>query len=205
MARQKSKHSLTRRNVLIITLLFTVALTGLNASSVLAGENLPVKNEIINLMLCYGAGTDAIGDSTRADPLGDGKDIYAECFSDDAVFRAWFPGTDFSDPTQAVTIGPGGGKTGPEAWAEFVFSVFDGTYTFTQHSLSNFMVEVSGKTGSLSAYLNAAHVVQDAGVVTSVEVAHGTYTLQVEKIRGTWLVRQLDLTLINFTPFYSAP
>lgn len=170
-----------------------------------ASDSLPTKDEIINLMLCYGAGTDAIGDSTRADPLGDGAAIYADCFTDDAVFRAWFPGTDFSDPGQAVTIGPADGMTGPDAWAAFVFSVFDGSYTFTQHSLSNFMVEVDGDSGTLRAYLNAAHVTQEAGIVTQVAVAHGTYTLQVRKVRGAWKVTQLDLTLINFTPFYSTP
>jgi hypothetical protein len=175
---------------------------GMNSRLAVAGNSLPSNDEIINLMLCYGTGTDAIGDSTRADPLGDGVAIYADCFTDDAVFRAWFPGTDFDDPGQAVTIGPGGGMTGPENWAGFVFSVFDGTYTFTQHSLSNFIVDVKGDTGTLTAYLNAAHVTQELGAVTAVAVAHGTYTLQVEKIDGDWRVNQLDLKLINFTPFF---
>jgi hypothetical protein len=92
--------------------------------------------------------------------------------------------------------------TGPENWAAFVFGVFDGTYTFTQHSLSNFIVNVDGSTGTLTAYLNAAHVTQEAGAVTAVAVAHGTYTLQVEKIDGAWRVNQLDIKLINFTPFF---
>jgi hypothetical protein len=179
-----------------------VVFLGMNSNMLFAGNSLPSNDEIINLMLCYGTGTDAIGDSTRADPLGDGVAIYADCFTDDAVFRAWFPGTDFNDPGQAVTIGPGDGMTGPENWAGFVFGVFDGTYTFTQHSLSNFIVNVNGSTGTLTAYLNAAHVTQEAGAVTAVAVAHGTYTLQVEKIDGAWRVNQLDLKLINFTPFF---
>lgn len=176
----------------------------MNPSMVLAGNSLPAKDRIIDLMLCYGTGTDAIGDSSRADPLGDGLAIYADCFTDDAVFRAWFPGTDFSDPGQAVTVGPTPGMTGPEAWAAFVFSVFDGVYTFTQHSLSNFIVDVSGDSGTLKAYLNAAHVTQEEGSVAQVAVAHGTYTLQVEKVAGDWKVTRLDLALINFTPFFSA-
>lgn len=185
----------------LICLSFTVFL-GSIPQAVLAGNNLPAKDAIIDLMLCYGTGTDAIGDSTRADPVGDGVAIYENCFTDDAVFRAWFPGTDFNDPTQAVTVGPGAGLTGPEAWAGFVFSVFDGTYTFTQHALSNFIVNVTGKNGTLTAYLNAAHVTQLEGAVTQVAVAHGTYTLQVEKINGAWQVSQLELKLINFTPFF---
>lgn len=181
-----------------------VCFSGLQPDFALASNSLPTKEEIVDLMLCYATGTDAIGDSTRTDPLGDGAAIYAGCFTDDAIFRAWFPGTDFSDPGQAVTVGPSGGMTGPEAWAAFVFGVFDGTYTFTQHALSNFIVDVAGNSGTLQAYLNATHVIQQDGVVTQVDVAHGTYTLQVRKIEGAWKVSRLDLTLINFTPFYGA-
>lgn len=182
-----------------------VAVLGIHSTAAMAGENLPVKDEIINLMLCYGAGTDAIGDSTRSDPQGDGAAIYAGCFADDAVFRAWFPGTDFSNPGEALIIGPTADRTGPEVWAEFVFGVFNGAYTFTQHMLSNFIVSTDGNTGQLSAYLNASHVTQDAGIVTLVAVANGTYTLQVEKVDNKWLVSQLDLKLISFVPQYSAP
>jgi len=196
MAGQHSRQIISRRFFVALMSLTLAVFFGLGSSLVLAGENLPTKNEIINLMLCYGTGTDAIGDSTRADPQGDGAAVYADCFTDDAVFRAWFPGTDFSDPAQAVTV------NGPDAWAAFVFGVFNGTYTFTQHSLSNFIVDVSGANGTLKAYLNAAHVIQAGGAVTQVDVAHGTYTLQVEKIEGAWKVKQLDLTLINFTPFF---
>lgn len=204
MFRITSTTAFSRSLAIAIVSTTIVCAAALQPDSVWAGNSLPTKDQIIDLMLCYGAGTDAIGDSTRADPSGDGAAIYADCFTDDAVFRAWFPGTDFGDPDQAVTIGPSDGMTGPEAWAAFVFSVFDGTYTFTQHSLSNFLVEVNGDSGTLRAYLNAAHVTQEEGAVTSVAVAHGTYTLQVEKVAGAWKVTRLDLTLINFTPFYSA-
>ena len=202
MIRQLSNLLVLRRLLTAFVTLTLVIFLGMSAPVVLAGNSLPTNDEIINLMLCYGTGTDAIGDSTRADPLGDGAAIYADCFTDDAVFRAWFPGTDFDDPGQAVTINPGGGMTGPENWAGFVFGVFDGTYTFTQHSLSNFIVDVQGDAGTLTAYLNAAHVTQAAGVVTAVAVAHGTYTLQVEKNDGAWRVNQLEIKLINFTPFF---
>jgi len=159
--------------------------------------DLQSKEEIINLMLCYGAGADAIGDSTRNDPEGDGAAIYAECFTDDAPFSVWFPGTPFDGPPTLPPI------IGPDAWAAFVAGVFTANgYTFTQHSLSNFTVEVSGNTGTLTAYLNAAHVKQSKSLVTAVEVAHGTYTLEVEKIEGVWKVTAQALTLINFTPFF---
>jgi len=158
------------------------------------------KEAIENLMLCYGEGTDAIGDSTRADPKGDGAAIYEGCFTDDAVFRAWFPGTDFSDPAQAATI------ASPAAWADFVFGVFNGTYAFTQHILTNMMVTINGDSAALTAYLNASHVAHDeGGAVSRVDIANGTYTLQVAKIMGEWKVTNLDLTLITFDPFFEAP
>ena len=162
--------------------------------------NPQTKADIIDLMLCYGTGTDAIGDSTRADPKGEGAAIYAQCFTDDASFSVWFPGTPFSGPPTNPPV------IGPAAWAASVFGSFkERGYTFTQHTLSNFLVEVSGnagtKTGTLTAYLNAAHVKQSGGAVTGVDVAHGTYTLQVEKLQGAWKVKALALKLITFTPF----
>ena len=165
-----------------------------------ADDSLETKEVIENLMLCYGEGTDAIGDSTRNDPLQDGKDIYADCFTDDAVFSVWFPGTPFDGPP---TIPP---AIGPEAWADFVFLTFDGTYAFTQHILTNMMVTIDGSNAELTAYLNASHVAHDEeGAVSRVDIANGTYTLQVEKIMGEWKVTNLDLTLITFNPFFEAP
>ena len=157
--------------------------------------DLQSKADIIDLMLCYGTGTDAIGDSTRANPTGDGAAIYAQCFTDEASFSVWFPGTPFSGPpTNPPTIGP-------TAWAASVFRTFtDKGYTFTQHSLSNFLVEVRGKTGTLTAYLNASHVTQSGGAVTGVDIAHGTYTLQVEQVQGVWKVKALALKLLTLTP-----
>lgn len=178
-----------------VTILALLILVALGSSRVFALD-LQSKADIIDLMLCYGTGTDAIGDSTRADPKGDGAAIYAKCFTDDAPFTVWFPGTSFSSPPSNPPV------IGPAAWAAFVFGTFtDRGYTFTQHSLSNFLVKVSGETGTLTAYLNAAHVKQAEGAVTGVDVAHGTYTLQVEKIQGAWKIKALALKLLTFTPF----
>ncbi len=165
-----------------------------------AGISLPQKDALINIMLCYGQGTDTIGDSTNPGKLAEGKAIYGECFTDDAVFSVWFPGTPFDGAPSIPPI------VGPDEWADFVFLSFDGTYTFTQHTLSNFMVDVGGNKATLSAYLNAAHVVQDEIAdtvqVTRVDVAHGTYTLELRKIKGKWLATSLSLTLIDFNPYF---
>ena len=127
-------------------------------------------------------------------PKGRGRPSTPSVSQDDASFSVWFPGTPFSGPPTNPPV------IGPAAWAASVFGSFkERGYTFTQHTLSNFLVEVSGntgtktgtKTGTLTAYLNAAHVKQSGGAVTGVEVAHGTYTLQVEKIQGAWKVKAL--------------
>lgn len=155
-----------------------------------------VRQELEDLMLCYGEGTDAIGDSTRDDPLADGRAVYSRCFTKDAVFRVWFPGTPFDGPPTVPPV------DGPDAWAEFVFGAFDGTYTFTQHILTNFRFEVRGDEATLQSYLNATHVVQDEGVVTQVDVANGTYTLSIRKVRGRYRIEALDLKLLDFNPFF---
>jgi hypothetical protein len=84
----------------------------------------------------------------------------------------------------------------------FVDGPLDGT-SLGQHMLTNFMVETKGKTGKLTAYLRATRASydgfpSDGASVVNVAVANGTYTLHVEKIRGKWTVKQLDLTLISF-------
>ena len=80
----------------VVVLVVLIQLT-LGPSRVFALD-LQSKADIIDLMLCYGTGTDVIGDSTRADPKGEGAAIYAQCFTDDASFSVWFPGTPFSGP-----------------------------------------------------------------------------------------------------------
>jgi len=110
----------------------------------MAAENLQVKNDIINLMLCYGTGTDTFGDASNPDSFNDGLDIYEACFTYDAVFRFWPPGTDFNDTAPIIV-------NGPEAWAHFVADGLNGD-SLGQHMLSNFIVDVNGNTGTLKAY-----------------------------------------------------
>lgn len=188
---------------LSIVLGLAFALTSTTAS---ATENLQVKNEIINLMLCYGQGTDKFGEPGNPEAFSDGLEIYEECFTEDAIFNLWPAGTDFnSAPLVSVA--------GPVAWAQNIvdpavprdpdtgLSISQG-----QHMLSNFVVETKGKTGMLTAYLNATRTVfdPDNGVVTNVSVANGTYTLYVEKIGEKWMVNQLDLKLISFVNHFRA-
>ncbi len=176
-----------------------------------ATENLQVKNEIINLMLCYGEGTDTFGEPGNPDAFLDGLEIYEACFAEDAVFNLWPAGTDFNAPPLLSVTGPG-------AWARNIvdpavprdpatgLSISRG-----QHMLTNFQVETKGNTGTLTAYLSATRTVFNpnpdnpaTGPVTNVSVATGSYTLYVEKVRGKWLVKELDLKLISLANYFTA-
>jgi hypothetical protein len=179
---------------------------GLSSAAASATENLQVKNEIIGLMLCYGEGTDTFGEPGNPDAFLEGLEIYEECFTEDAIFNLWPAGTDFNGAPLVTVVGP-------VAWAENIVDPAVPRDPLTglsisrgQHMLSNFMVETQGKTGTLTAYLNATRTVfdPDSGAVTNVSVANGTYTLYVEKIRGKWMVNQLDLKLISFVDHFSA-
>lgn len=179
---------------------------GLSSATASATENLQVKSEITDLMLCYAKGTDTFGEPGNLDAFFEGLETYEACFTEDAVFNLWPVGSDFNDaPPLSVP--------GPAAWAEFVVDpsvprdpATNLSISRGQHMLSNFMVETKGNTGTLTAYLNATRTIfdPDTGAVTNVSVANGTYTLYVEKIRGKWMVNQLDLKLISFVDHFSA-
>ena len=135
--------------------------------------------DIRKLTICYAHGTDAIG---RGD-LEAGKALYQACFTKDAAISAFFPD------------GQGEKRTGPEAWADFVLSVFKNAgYTVTQHLLGTIDVEVKGETAIMSSYLHATHVLPNG----SIDVANGTYVDEVIKTPGGWRIRSRTLTLITF-------
>ncbi|MDO8861539.1 nuclear transport factor 2 family protein [Haliea sp. E1-2-M8] len=184
---------------------------GLSPAVASAGENLQVKNEVIDLMLCYGEGTDAFGEPGNPDAFIDGLEIYQECFTEDAIFNLWPAGTDFNDAPLVSVVGP-------LAWAENIVDpavprnpVTGLSISRGQHMLTNFKVETKGRTGTLSAYLSATRTIFDpdpvnpaTGAVTNVSVANGTYTLYVEKVQGKWMVNQLDLKLISLADYFTA-
>lgn len=171
------------------------------------------RDEIADLMYCYGRGTDAIGDSTtNTDPLAAGQAIYRKCFTPNAQFRAWFPQQPFDhqafpNPDAFPDTAPTP-FVGPDAWAEFVNGVFRGNgYNFTQHMLSNINVTITGDKARLTAYLNASHVRSGTGiggVSRCVAVANGTYSMYARRSNGKWLATRLDLTLITFNPVFQS-
>jgi len=183
---------------------------GLSSAVASAAENPRIKNEIVDLMLCYAEGADTFGEPGNPNAFTEGLEIYEGCFTEDAVFNLWPAGTDFNEAPPVTVVGP-------LAWAENIvdpavprdpdtgLSISRG-----QHMLSNFMVDRTGRTATLTAYLNATRTIFDpnpanpaSGTVTNVSVANGTYTLYVEKVRGKWVVNQLDLKLISLADYFS--
>nr|WP_175586538.1 nuclear transport factor 2 family protein [Nostoc sp. UIC 10630] len=135
--------------------------------------------EIQKLTSCYALGTDAIGRGN----LLEGKNIYRDCFTQDSVLTAIFP-----DGTTQTNYGT-------DAWADFVYSVFQGNgYTATQHLMGTINISIENNKAMMTSYLHATHKRSE----TSIDVANGTYEDQVVNINGRWKIRKRTLKLIDF-------
>lgn len=135
--------------------------------------------EIQKLTSCYALGTDAIGRGN----LLEGKNIYRDCFTQDAVLTAIFP--DGASET----------RYGTDSWADFVYSVFQGNgYTATQHLMGTINISVQSNQATMTSYLHATHKRSE----TSIDVANGTYEDKVVNINGRWKIRNRTLKLIDF-------
>ncbi|MFN6460466.1 MAG: nuclear transport factor 2 family protein [Nostoc sp. DedVER02] len=135
--------------------------------------------EIQKLTSCYALGTDAIGRGN----LLEGKNIYRNCFTQDAVLTAIFP-----DGTTQTNYGT-------DSWADFVYSVFQGNgYTATQHLMGTINISIENNKAVMTSYLHATHKRSE----TSIDVANGTYEDQVVNVNGNWKIRKRTLKLIDF-------
>lgn len=136
--------------------------------------------EIQKLTNCYAIGTDAIGSGN----LQEGKKIYRDCFTQDATITAIFP--DGASET----------RFGTDAWADFVYSVFQGNgYQATQHLIGTVNISVKQNRAKMSSYLHATHKRSE----TSIDVANGTYEDEVVLNRnGRWKISNRTLKLIDF-------
>ncbi|MCF2148629.1 nuclear transport factor 2 family protein [Desmonostoc muscorum LEGE 12446] len=135
--------------------------------------------EIQKLASCYALGTDAIGRGN----LLEGKNIYRNCFTQDAVLTAVFP--DGASET----------RIGTDSWADFVYSVFQGNgYLATQHLMGTINISFKNNKATMTSYLHATHKRSE----TSIDVANGTYEDEVVNRNGQWKIRNRTLTLIDF-------
>ncbi|MFN6560684.1 MAG: nuclear transport factor 2 family protein [Nostoc sp. ChiSLP01] len=135
--------------------------------------------EIQKLASCYALGTDAIG---RGNVL-QGKNIYRDCFTQDAVLTAVFP--DGASET----------RIGTDAWADFVNSVFQANgYLATQHLMGSINISFQNNKATMTSYLHATHKRSE----TSIDVANGTYEDEVVNRNGRWKIRNRTLKLIDF-------
>ena len=167
---------------IVPTALITVLLLSWSLGLSVAAEQtggLQDAADIRKLTICYAHGTDAIG---RGD-VAAGRAIYQPCFTKDATFSAAFPN------------GQEEKRTGSDAWADFVATVFQGAgYTSTQHLIGTISIEVQDKSATMSTYLHATHVLPNG----SMDIANGTYEDTVVQTEEGWRIQSRKLTLITF-------
>ena len=170
-----------KRRSMLIALIAAFLLSWPLGPSVAAepASRLQDESDIRQLTICYAHGTDAIG---RGD-VAAGKAIYQPCFTKDATFLVIFPN------------GQEEKRTGSDAWADFVATVFQGAgYTSTQHLIGTISIEVQDKNATMSTYLHATHVLPNG----SIDIANGTYEDSVVKTEEGWRIQSRRLTLITF-------
>ncbi len=165
-----------------LTALITALLLGWSLGMSIAAEptsRLQAEAEIRKLTICYAHGTDAIGRGEVAA----GRAIYQPCFTKDATFSVVFPNGQIEE------------RTGSDAWADFVATVFRGAgYMSTQHLIGTISIEVQDKRATMSTYLHATHVLPNG----SIDIANGTYEDSVVKTEEGWRMQSRKLTLITF-------
>ena len=167
---------------IVLTALIAALLLSWSLSLSIAAEptsRLQDEADIRKLTICYAHGTDAIG---RGDVTA-GRALYQPCFTKDAAFSVVFPNGQIEE------------RTGSDAWADFVATVFQGAgYTSTQHLLGTISIEAQDKSATMSTYLHATHVLPNG----SIDIANGTYEDSVVKTAEGWRIQSRKLTLITF-------
>ena len=168
-----------KSSIMLTALITALVLSGPRAVAAEQTDRLQAAADIRKLTICYAHGTDAIG---RGD-VAAGRAIYQPCFTQDATFSVVFPNGQQEE------------RTGSDAWADFVATVFQGAgYTSTQHLIGTISIEVQDKSATMSTYLHATHVLPNG----SMDIANGTYEDSVVKAAEGWRIQSRRLTLITF-------
>ena len=168
-----------KSSIMLIALITAVVLSWPRGVAAEPASRLQDVADIRKLTICYAHGTDAIG---RGDGAA-GRAIYQPCFTKDATFSVVFPNGQIEE------------RTGSDAWADFVATVFQGAgYTSTQHLIGTISIAVQDKSATMSTYLHATHVLPNG----SMDIANGTYEDSVVKTAEGWRIQSRRLTLITF-------
>ncbi len=177
LGEEKAKQLVRTALITLTYISFFLCMSGPSFAADLS--DLQAEADIRKLTNCYALGTDALG----AGNLQQGKELYQNCFTPDAPIAAFFPD------------GQGNERKGPDAWADFVYGLFqDNKYTATQHLIGTITINVNGGTATMSSYLHATHLRPNG----SIDVANGTYEDEVIKTEQGWRIRTRTLKLITF-------
>jgi len=176
--------------IVTLTVTSTVLLFGLillqgGSTLAFAGDNSLQKAEaeIAKIPVRYAVATDAIG---RGD-FEEGRDIYREIFTEDAVIEISFLG----DPIFGPPV------DGPDGWANFVNSLIGGVYVATQHFMGSILVEVHGSSATMSTYVIGTHVTDNG---FSSWIATGNYYDDVVRRNGQWKILHRRIVIISMVP-----
>lgn len=173
------------------------------------------QDQIEDLPVCYAYGTDALGSAVNAtggqpldstlnldDPqFAEGLAFYRKCFAKGFSFTLQFGGV-----TLLTVPDPETRTEDTDAaleWANFVNNAFrEPGYINTQHHMGSISSSSQGNTGNAKAYLIATHSYGPNSSLTGVQVVGGTYTDDVIREKGTWLIetRTLNITSNIHTP-----
>ena len=183
---------------------------GTNATAGNGNFSHSAQAEVEDLAVCYARGTDAIGravgatsvpadqedDVNISDPdFAAGLALYRKCLSKDFSFKLEIvPGEPIAEVPNPNN---GPGQDGPLQWANFVNNTFRASgYTNTQHHMGSISSEVHGNRAHMVSYLIATHRVGDYPG-SSVDVVGGTYTDEVVRENGRWVILQRTLLLTS--------
>jgi hypothetical protein len=188
-----------------------VALVFLSSPALAAAKaSVSQQAEVEKLVVCYARGTDALGSATDAviaadldstvnvsDPkFQEALGFYRKCFAREFSFTLAFDGV------PVLTVPDPASRT-PETdaalqWANFVNNAFRAPgYVNTQHHMGTIASEITGNAASVVSYLIATHSYGPTSTETGVNVVGGTYTDEVVKQRGAWLIRQRTLNITS--------
>ena len=180
------------------------ALAASDADDKLAVEALPV---------CYARGVDTIGQAVTAPTsqdlnstaaLSDPKfkealEHFRRCFAPDFAFTLSNRGVAGRTVPDPATRTPQ--TDAALQWANYVNNAFRGpAYVYTQHHMGSIHSEISGDKGKVQSYLIATHVFGPASKRTGVSVVYGTYTDEVVKVKGRWMISKRTLDTISSVP-----